>query len=63
MANYAERLYQLTDEYTSWGIKNGFVDDQLKSANEMLMFYPNLTIEQTIWIKEFIQQWERNEQA
>ena len=63
MANYEKRLNQLTDEYTSWGIKNGFVDEQLKSADEMLMFYPNLTVDQIIWIKEFIQQWERNEQA
>ena len=61
MANYEERLNQLTNEYTLWGIKNGFVDDQLKSADEMLMFYPNLTVDQIIWIKEFIQQWERNE--
>ena len=61
MSNYEERLNQLTNEYTLWGIKNGFVDDQLKSADEMLMFYPNLTVDQIIWIKEFIQQWERNQ--
>ena len=61
MPNYEERLNQLTDEYTQWGIKNGFVGDKLKSADEMLMFYPNLTVDQIIWIKEFIKQWEQME--
>lgn len=56
--DYNERINQLTNEYTLWGIKNGFVDDNLKSADEMLMFYPNLTVDQIIWIKEFQNQWE-----
>lgn len=56
--DYNERINQLTNEYTLWGIKNGFVDDDLKSADEMLMFYPNLTVDQIIWIKEFQNQWE-----
>jgi len=56
--DYNERINQLTNEYTLWGIKNGFVDDDLKSADEMLMFYPNLTVDQIIWIKEFKNQWE-----
>tara|TARA_R100001163_G_scaffold65806_1_gene65075 strand:- start:9766 stop:9969 length:204 start_codon:yes stop_codon:yes gene_type:complete len=56
--DYNERINQLTNEYTLWGIKNGFIDDDLKSADEMLMFYPNLTVDQIIWIKEFQNQWE-----
>ncbi len=61
MEHYDEKINQLTDEYTKWGIKNGFIGDDLKSAYEMLMFTPNLTIDQIIWIKEFIVQWEKNE--
>ncbi len=56
--DYNERINQLTNEYTLWGIKNGFIDDDLKSADEMLYFYPNLTVDQIIWIKEFKNQWE-----
>ena len=56
--DYNERINQLTNEYTLWGIKNGFVDDNLKSADEMLMFYPYLTVDQIIWINEFQNQWE-----
>jgi len=56
--DYNDRLNQLTDEYTLWGIKNGFVDDDLKSADDMINFYPKLTIDQIIWIKEFKNQWE-----
>ncbi|QBX32603.1 MAG: hypothetical protein GOVbin2604_55 [Gammaproteobacteria virus GOV_bin_2604] len=55
---YNKRIDQLTNEYTLWGIKNGFIDDDLKSADEMLHFYPNLTVDQIIWIKEFKNQWE-----
>ena len=46
--DYNERINQLTNEYTLWGIKNGFIDDDLKSADEMLYFYPNLTVDQII---------------
>ena len=56
--DYNERINQLTNEYTLWGIKNGFIDDDLKSADEMLYFYPNLTVDQIIWSKEFKNQWE-----
>ncbi len=56
--DYNDRLNQLTDEYTLWGIKNGFVDDDLKSADDMINFYPKLTIDQIMWIKEFKNQWE-----
>ncbi len=56
--DYNDRLNQLTDEYTLWGIKNGFVDDDLKSADDMINFYPKLIIDQIMWIKEFKNQWE-----
>ena len=61
--DYNERINQLTDEYTIWGIKNGFVGKDLLSADEMILSVPNLTIDQIIWIKEFIKQWEENDNA
>ena len=58
--DYKDRIDELTDEYTFWGIKNGFVGKDLLSAEEMLMFH-KLTIDQIVWIKEFIEQWESAE--
>lgn len=58
MSNNEKAINKLNDEYVMWGIKNGFVGDDLLSADEMIEFYPNLTIDQIIWIKEFIIQWE-----
>ena len=61
--DYNERINQLTDEYTTWGIKNSFVGKDLLSADEMMLSVSSLTIDQIIWIKEFIKQWEDNDNA
>jgi|TARA_R110000765_G_scaffold399110_1_gene493615 hypothetical protein len=58
---YCDRHSQLIDEYVSWGIKNGFLESDLKSADEMRDFYPNLTIDQIIWLKEYSNQWRKME--
>ena len=50
-------LDQLTTEYNAWGVENGFLGEDLKSADEMELTYPDMTLEQKLWICEFIDDW------
>jgi hypothetical protein len=50
-------LDQLTKEYNAWGAENGFLGEDLKSADEMELTYPDMTLEQKLWISEFIDDW------
>ena len=47
----------MAKDYNQWGEDNGFFGEDLKSADEMVLTYPNMTAEQLAYIENFIEAW------
>jgi hypothetical protein len=50
-------INQMAKDYNQWGEENGFFGEDLKSADEMVLTYPNMTAEQLTYISDFIEAW------
>ena len=50
-------INQMAKDYNQWGEDNGFFGEDLKSADEMVLTYPNMTAEQLAYIENFIEAW------